>query len=742
MNDVAQVFHSFAEQQPQLIGIENDPDIAAAAKALCARPELKPLLRGIRLKVLGNIGPAFHVLDAATIVLARTALDNPPLAAFHLRHALELALWQRALNGTLDDIARVRCAIAAFHCALAYLEMMTSAEKQRAERDFPPWLRAARQSVQYSIEAGFPAQEMAAVIGRYLPELLKFQGFPPEAAARVANEAVAAPGYVTAGRTLGLAMPCEHLLSLGGDTRLAVDEDTVLNQYGCSPRPRPWAITFASCTATSASDLAYAEAERLRQAMLVNALEGSLDARLVEEMERVRADLASTLQLPRESGVEIVLTSSGTDAEFYALYFALAGRHKPVTNILVAPNEVGKGTMPAAAGLHFDSLTPFGGEVEPGTPVQGFPAELVDVRWLHVREDSGAEIAPALIDAKLAQLTASAVAEGRTALVHLVDSSKTGLHAPSDDAVASLQREHGNAVLVLVDAAQMRIGRAALRAYLEQGCMILVTGSKFFTGAPFCGALLIPAAIAADIKGSRPMPHGFSSYSSRSDFPPSWSQRVMPLSPQPNLGLLMRWRAALWEMRAFFAVPRGERHATIRAFGDAMVEAISTNPNLRLAAAPPRDRGGAFGDGNWDELPTIFTFFVLKNRRPNGAPEPLDYEQAWSVHRWLNTNIARALPREISPREREIAAKRCHIGQPVRLMKDGANWRAALRLAAGARLVSGVQFDPLLGDTRAARLAAEIRDARLVLEKISLIVRHWDAIAAAQAPAQTKTAAR
>ena len=53
----------------------------------------------------------------------------------------------------------------------------------------------------------------------------------------------------------------------------------------------------------------------------------------------------------------------------------------------------------------------------------------------------------------------------------------------------------------------------------------------------------------------------------------------------------------------------------------------------------------------------------------------------------------------------------------------------ALRLSAGARLVSGEPSQANL--ERAARLEREIHDALAALEKVSLIMDHWDAVARA-----------
>ena len=51
-------------------------------------------------------------------------------------------------------------------------------------------------------------------------------------------------------------------------------------------------------------------------------------------------------------------------------------------------------------------------------------------------------------------------------------------------------------VQVVVDACQMRLGRPRLKKYLDRGYLVIVTGSKFFTGPAFSGALLVPAGLA------------------------------------------------------------------------------------------------------------------------------------------------------------------------------------------------------------------------------------------------------
>ena len=80
-------------------------------------------------------------------------------------------------------------------------------------------------------------------------------------------------------------------LASGGDTRLSLDPTTKLNGYGCRPFPRPEAFTFASSTATSISDRAYAGVAGTRQVLLREAQLIGLDRAVDVQMERQRIEL-------------------------------------------------------------------------------------------------------------------------------------------------------------------------------------------------------------------------------------------------------------------------------------------------------------------------------------------------------------------------------------------------------------------------------------------------------------------
>ena len=142
-------------------------------------------------------------------------------------------------------------------------------------------------------------------------------------------------------RIWGLLGPAEWLMQTGGDARLVVDPRTGLNGYGCSHRPRPWAVTFASSTASSGSERGYDGAEAMRQRLLRHLL-GDTDV-VADALEDVRREI--TRQYALRDGNAVVLAASGTDCELFAV--AAAQCHpggRPLTAILTAPEEPGAGS--------------------------------------------------------------------------------------------------------------------------------------------------------------------------------------------------------------------------------------------------------------------------------------------------------------------------------------------------------------------------------------------------------------
>jgi len=500
--------------------------------------------------------------------------------------------------------------------------------------------------------------------------------------------------------------PAETLMSSGGDSRLAVDPETGLNRYSCSHRPRPWAVSFGSSTASSLSERGFGGAEAARCAMM-NALLSKQDPDLVQEamVKNARAGIGGHYGLPEDA---VLLSASGTDCELAVLALVAAGTTRSVSSILLAPDETGSGVPLAACGRHFAADSACATLVGKGELIEGFPA---DTRLIGVtiRHSDGTSRAIEEINAECLELARQEVKAGRHVLMHRLDQSKTGLAAPDMNTIEILRRELGEHFSVVVDACQARLSPSRVFEWVESGLMVMVTGSKFFTGPPFCGAILLPEKLRNRLR-SLSLPVGLKDYAHRDEWPEGSDENA--LSTGHNIGLALRWHAALAEMDALFTLPDDTIRYRLESFMAQAVDIVDRCPSLTMLPM-----GQPVDDGRWDAVPTILSFLVDDPLVPE---RPLALEDARKLHRWLNADL--------SPWVREgEPALLCVLGQPVPVphpLLDGP--AGALRLCAGARLVSGEPSHAGLDESQ--RLQRECADARRVIAKLELILKHWNVL--------------
>ncbi len=512
--------------------------------------------------------------------------------------------------------------------------------------------------------------------------------------------------------------PLDTLLASGGDTRLQLDPTTRLNGYGCRPYPRPEAYTFASSTATSISARAFAQAEAVRHDLIRSALRVGLDGALDELAEAQRRQLKALLAFGG-MGVSVVFSPSGTDAALQALFVARALGGTPLTSIIVASDETGSGVAHAACGRHFNSLTAHGAAVETGKAIAGLAEDLAIVP-VPLHEPDGSLRSSEAMDEAVLGAVAEAIAAGHRVLLHAMDHSKLGNRSPSLGCLREITRRWRERVQVVVDACQLRLGRARLRWHLDQEHMVLITGSKFFTGPPFSGALLVPRGLSRRMAGATPSA-GLVDYTSRSDWPGAWRGMRDRLRERTNLGQMLRWAAALEEMRAFFAVPADYRRAALGEFATIVSAMIAREPALELLAAPEPPAAPRAADEEEMAVRTIFPFFVRR------AGKLLSVTEAQHLYRALNEDLSQRFGASASAAERQLAARLCHIGQPVAVPHASFGMVGALRISAGARVVSET-WDAAGEAASRQRLAAEIAQVRVILDKIALVLRHGDAM--------------
>jgi len=440
--------------------------------------------------------------------------------------------------------------------------------------------------------------------------------------------------------------------------------------------------------------------------------------------QRMRIQLADLLTVDRVPGARIVLTPSGTDAEMIATWLAARDCKRPLCNIVVAPAEVGSGTVLAAGVRHFNSHTPHGGEVLAGDPVAQDLTSLVRLETIAVRGRDGALVSADEFDATTVETVRAAIARGERVLLHHVAHSKTGAHVPSADAVRRLVAEYGHdQISVVVDAAQGRLSRSRLREALSAGYIVLFTGSKFFGGPPFSGGLLLPPERHPDAMGAKSMPVGLGDYFTASELPVEWSRARKDLDDAPNVGLLVRWAAALSEMEAYYDLPVETRHDVLSGFEAVVSEVLGASPYLTLATVDP------VLDTDQREHPlesrrTVFPFYVHASHE--GPETSLSAKRLSRIHDWCNRAVADLVPGI----DGHALDERFHLGQPVTV--SAALGRAVLRIAIGAPLVVRLATDTEIGDTLVERLAW-MRERLLCLRrKLEQLSEHYATAAGAE----------
>jgi hypothetical protein len=508
---------------------------------------------------------------------------------------------------------------------------------------------------------------------------------------------------------------CETIMEMGGDIRLLRDPQTDLNGYGCSHRPRPWAVTFASSTASSISERGYEAADRARIRLTANMLKSGDQSAIRTEASAVRRAIGRAIGMPPGGG--IALAASGTDSELLALALChLPAADHPITTILLAPEETGSGVPMAAMGRHFAVDTANGHDVSRSSPIIGFRADTALVP-IALRDQTGEVRNSDTVEAEITEAVMFAVAAGRRVILHALDLSKTGLLAPSMDLLRALRKKFPDKLDIVVDACQLRIGPERIHAYLAIDALVQITGSKFLTGPPFAGAALMSPAIAARLKSGY-LPAGLDAYFSQGEWPQG-ATAAHNLPDGANFGLLLRWRAALAEYRAFAAVSDVHKRSIIQRFEATVLQAIERHPFLVLQQVPSLQRDSPL----WDEQRTVFAFAI---RNPEDANSLLDPKPMRRLYRWLNADCGGLFE---GARDRQIASRICHIGQPVALPNKQGSQTGWLRVSAGARLISGEPSHRGLAIER--RTTREMDDLTAVFDKIALLHANWNCIEAA-----------
>ena len=505
---------------------------------------------------------------------------------------------------------------------------------------------------------------------------------------------------------LAAAGGLEALLASGGDGRLTLDPLDRCNSYGCTLYPRPALLDFGSSTASSISPRAYARVQAAQAQMWLDAVLNDPADIFDDHVEEARDVLRRHLGT---QGIEVVFSPSGTDAQLQALFLVKALLGTPLTTIIVGADQTGSGTLHTAQGCHFSDRTALGASVKKGTAISGLGEQLRTVA-VPFCDEAGRLRTDRQMDAAVEQAVTNAIARGDKVLLQVMDSSKLGWRGPSAACTASIADAWPDDVRIVVDACQMRLGRQQLKDYLNRGYFVLLTGSKFFTGPAFSGALLVPASQADSIDNIAAAPQGLGSYSTRHDWPRRWHSLREALPAHTNHGQWLRWEATLAEMDAYFGVPQAFRDGVLKAFAAQVPGLIGASPNLCLLTEMCGNADPQLSDEMGHR--TIFSFV------PQRDGEPLSLENAAALYRAMGRDVSDRLPDDAIEKVRRIAARKCQLGQPVALRHRPG---AALRICASARLVADCWQSAATVETS---MAVVLDDVSAVIEKLDWLIVH------------------
>jgi hypothetical protein len=480
------------------------------------------------------------------------------------------------------------------------------------------------------------------------------------------------------------------ILAAGGDRRIWPDPVSGRNRYGTRTTPATGEIVFSSTTASNISVDGFAAADRALKRLI-----GTQDEPAIAH-EQWFSDIRQGVisQLGRRDA-EVILAASGTDVEIVALCLVSGLSTRPITNIYIAPDETGNGVPLAAAGRHFSDITSQGFSVEPGAPIEGLSPDRIEVRTINIRSEMGGQRRQEDIDADLVAMVGRELSRDRDVLVHVLDTSKTGLAGVTRQAARDVVALAPSRVRVIIDACQLRCPISQLRQDLADGFLVAVTGSKFAGGPPFAGALLMPISRVEEIATCTAIPIGLAEYTAAQDWSANLRERTgFVFKSEMNIGLSLRWVAALANLAPYALVTEPQRALINQQFAEFVLARVGDVKGIAVHCDDEGDHLASRG---------IIPLTVL-----NSSGSFATLGEAQSIQMALRSAVDGPI---------------CHVGQAVRVGP-----RTALRIGASAIDVAGVSarmaagqslheaFKPIEADLDAlfakwSRLDQRLRDA-------------------------------
>lgn len=490
----------------------------------------------------------------------------------------------------------------------------------------------------------------------------------------------------------------EALLTCGGDDRsIVLDVETGANKYHTTPRPIDDSHVFrGSCTGNPPTVRGYNAARKLFK-RLVTTSKCDVDTEVRGVFDDQRDRLSRNLNLPKDA--EIVLCPSGSDAEYVpiAIAQALGGNDVNIGTWVTQLKEIGAGSPLASNGEYFSSHAPLVGRLGDDTASYLSGCEhRIDLVTSEARErEDGTALD---IRGTMIAFRDRKRSEGSFPIIHGVFGGKTGLR----DVHMPPSFDGGRSGLGVVDACQGRFYDDELRGWIEQDSLVLVTGSKFYQGPPFCGAVIVPPTIARHLResGATPRPKmlsvgGLGGFLTEKELPDCMREWRHVMSEREdrvvNIGLALRWEAALAGMDAIQDVPNDRARSAIREWSGAVGDMISKEKGALRARFVERS-------------------IVSASIQKDATDRCLNMSESRELYRWMSMDISGCLD-SVSAEDRNALAKSIYIGQPV----DVCEHFAIVRLALGVESLLSFLSDP----------EATLEEDRCAVRKLALIGKNF-----------------
>jgi hypothetical protein len=652
-----------------------------------------PKVNNINIITSTSAPDVFKIVPNKSIIIGSSLLDQPVLALVYLRYAIEWQLWYKALNSEKKDT--FLCDIAALEVTRIFYNLLPKDDKEKLENLNCFLIDLIKNDTDLSIESLWQYEKLQPFHGLNTASTVFKESWKPI----VEN----------------LAKPTEYLLMSGGDLRLNIDEIELLNKYGCRPFPRPDAFTFASSTGTSVSNFAFDKTDKVRSILIRNSLKNGFKNATIEFSELLKNNLRRIFKLNDEC--EIIFSPSGTDSSLQIAAITQIISDKDITHVLVASDETGSGVASALKGCHFENTTALNYPVKKGDKIKGFRD--IDLIQISFRDENGALKSSSRLDEEVFDAISKTNKLGRHVVLHTMDQSKLGYQAPSDAFIQKLNTLDKISMQIIVDGSQLRLDPKDIQNYLNKGYIVTITGSKYFTGPPYSGALLLPKGVSKLIHSIKSkLPEGLTQYYNHSDWPTSWFCSNN-LSEGYNYGSYMRWNAAIVEMDRYYKTPVLYRNMGIEMFCNFIEDSVKEATFLELIYGDETKTNSydskEFGIRN---IRTIFPFFIIKNN------EALSIDNVKKLYTLLNSDLS-AQFEDSSLEIIRLAAQKCHIGQAVNVKYGTDIESAVLRISLGARVISE-SWENRDISLYFRNIETQMNQITVILKKIELILSHPD----------------